>query len=139
MVGIILTGHGHFAEGLFSAVQLVAGPQEKLQVVNFVEGDSTAVLQQKLRDAAENLGDGELVFLTDIAGGSPFNQSVLLSNSLAQECRVFSGTNMPFLLQVLFDRQDSLAELESRWLAGEIRVEAFHARKKSHQVQAGGI
>ena len=139
MIGIILTGHGHFADGLFSAAQLVAGPQEQLRVVNFPEGDSTEDLQQKLRTAAEELGDRELVFLTDIAGGSPFNQSVLLSQALPQNCQVFSGTNMPFLLQVLFDREDELAVLEPRWLGGEIRVAAFRAKKKAQQVRGGGI
>ncbi len=139
MVGVILTGHGNFADGLFSAVQLVAGPQDKFRVVNFVEGDSTDVLQQKLQAAAAELGGTELVFLTDIAGGSPFNQSALLANTLVQECRVFSGTNMPFLLQVLFDRAEDLAALEARWLGGEIQVSAFHPKKKAQHVQEGGI
>ena len=35
MVGIVLTGHGRFAAGLKSALDLIAGPQEAFKVVNF--------------------------------------------------------------------------------------------------------
>ena len=35
MVGIIVTGHGRFASGLTSSIDLIAGPQEKYVAVNF--------------------------------------------------------------------------------------------------------
>ncbi|MGM9581197.1 MAG: PTS mannose/fructose/sorbose family IIA subunit [Anaerovibrio sp.] len=139
MTGIIVTGHGRFAEGLFSAVQLIAGPQDSFAAVNFLEGETGEGLQAKLRQAAEQLACEELVFCTDIAGGTPFNQSVLLSGQLNEKCLVFSGTNMPFLLQALFDREEALDELEGRWLSGPVQVVPYHAGKKVRHVQEGGI
>lgn len=139
MVGVIITGHGHFADGLFSAMGLIAGEQEKVKVVNFLDGDSLENLKNHLKQAAEALGGEKLVFLADIAGGSPYNQAVLLQKELPQACRVFSGTNMPFLLSVIFDREENLDELEKRWLSPEINVTAFHEKKKKVQAQAGGI
>lgn len=35
MLGIILTGHGHFATGLQSSIELIAGEQEKFIAINF--------------------------------------------------------------------------------------------------------
>ncbi|MGM9540577.1 PTS sugar transporter subunit IIA [Anaerovibrio sp.] len=143
MTGVIITGHGRFAEGILSAVQLIAGQQEKLAAVNFTEGMTGEGLQAELRQAAEAFGGDELVFCADIAGGTPFNQAVLLANELeggsGRRCLVFSGTNLPFVLQALFDREDALPELEKRWLEGPVQVTAYHSRKKVQNVQAGGI
>lgn len=40
MVGCILTGHGEFASGLGSAVEMIAGPQDNLTVVTFRESEA---------------------------------------------------------------------------------------------------
>lgn len=139
MIGVILTGHADFADGVASAVRLICGKQEKFAAVNFIEGDSGETLAAKLQKAVEELGCQEVVFCTDLPGGTPFNQSVLLSNRLSNECRVFTGTNMPFLLTILFDREDSLAECMARWQETEYKVTMFAHKKKEHQAQGGGI
>lgn len=139
MIGVILTGHADFADGVASAVRLICGEQEKFAAVNFIEGDSGETLAAKLQKAVEELGCQEVVFCTDLPGGTPFNQSVLLSNRLSNECRVFTGTNMPFLLTILFDREDSLAECMARWQETEYKVTMFAHKKKEHQAQGGGI
>ena len=143
MTGMIITGHGRFAEGILSAVGLIAGQQEKLAAVNFIEGMTGEGLQAELRQAAEALDGDELVFCADIAGGTPFNQAVLLAHELevrsGRRCRVFSGTNLPFVLQALFDREDALSELGQRWLEGPVQVAVYHRQRKAQNVQAGGI
>ena len=139
MIGVILTGHAGFADGVASAVKLIGGEQEKFAVVNFIEEDSGESLAGKLRQAVEELGCQEVVFCTDLPGGTPFNQTVLLSTKLSQECRVFTGTNLPFLLTILFDREDSLAECMTRWQETEYKVTMFANKKKEHSTQGGGI
>ena len=139
MIGVILTGHAGFADGVASAVKLIGGEQEKFAVVNFLEEDSGESLAGKLGQAMEELGCQEVVFCTDLPGGTPFNQSVLLSTKLSQECRVFTGTNLPFLLTILFDREDSLAECMTRWQETEYKVTMFANKKKEHSTQGGGI
>lgn len=139
MIGVILTGHAGFADGVASAVKLIGGDQEKFAVVNFLEEDSGESLAGKLQQAVEELGCQEIVFCTDLPGGTPFNQSVLLSTKLSQECRVFTGTNLPFLLTILFDREDSLAECMTRWQETEYKVTMFANKKKEHSTQGGGI
>ena len=124
---------------IINLLLLMNGRDALLAAVNFLEGETGEGLQAKLRQAAEQLACEELVFCTDIAGGTPFNQSVLLSSQLKGKCLVFSGTNMPFLLQALFDREDALDELEGRWLSGPVQVVPYHAGKKVRHVQEGGI
>ena len=41
MIGIIVTGHGRFSEGMFSSLTMIAGNTEALIGVNFLESEST--------------------------------------------------------------------------------------------------
>ena len=80
MVGFILTGHGQFAPGLASAIAMVAGDQPAFTVVPF-EGDQAASYGEDLRAAITAMReecDGVLVF-TDLLGGTPFNQSMMIA------------------------------------------------------------
>ena len=98
MVGIILTGHGQFADGLTSSVDLIAGHQKDYVVVNFEHEvdeltiDLNAAFHQ-LQDC-----DGIIVF-TDSQGGSPFKTAVELSVS-RKNVVVIAGT-MGFDLETL--------------------------------------
>ncbi len=40
MVGCIITGHGDFAQGLMSALEMIAGPQNATQAVIFHEDEA---------------------------------------------------------------------------------------------------
>ena len=104
MVGIIVTGHGNFASGLLSTVKLIAGEQEKLIGVDFLEENSTEVLSQNIEEAIRALGQDVVIF-SDLAGGSPFNQSVKLKMEMTDKnIEVVSGTNFPMILESLFTR-----------------------------------
>ena len=51
MTGLIITGHGQFASGLVSAVELLIGHQELLAAVDFKSGQSWDTLMEHLKDA----------------------------------------------------------------------------------------
>ncbi len=105
MIGIIVTGHGHFATGLVSALELLTGEPEALEAVDFEAGDDIGRLEEKLKAARESLGssDGILV-MTDLRGGSPFN----VASRMSMECpglEVLTGTNLGMLVEVYMSRQ----------------------------------
>ena len=98
MIGIILSGHGTFATGLMSSMELIAGKQESVVCVDFTINDSSETLQAKLENAVEVLKECEgILFLTDIAGGSPFRTCALIAKD---NMRVVAGTNLGMLLEV---------------------------------------
>ncbi|MGG7076414.1 PTS galactosamine/N-acetylgalactosamine transporter subunit IIA [Clostridium sardiniense] len=100
MVGIIVTGHGNFASGILSSLRLIAGEQEKLLGVDFTDDDSTESLEVKLQEAIQGLECDEVLVLSDLAGGSPFKVSVMLSQKLSNKnIRVISGTNLGMILE----------------------------------------
>ena len=79
MVGCILTGHGEFASGLGSAVEMIAGPQDNLTVVTFREseaGDYADRIAVAITDSVAKYGN--TVVYCDLMGGTPFNQAMLL-------------------------------------------------------------
>lgn len=51
---IVLVGHGHFATGIYSSLQLIAGNQENVEAIDFVEGMPADELKQKILLAISN-------------------------------------------------------------------------------------
>lgn len=97
MIGLIVTGHGHFGTGLTTSVELVAGPQENYVPVDF-DGQGTEKLEKDLNAAFETLKDcSGILVLSDLPGGSPMKTSVELSVAMPN-VRVIAGTNLPMLM-----------------------------------------
>lgn len=106
MIGIVVSGHIHFASGMESAVKAIAGEQEQMAFIDFIESMSTDELETQLRQAmkAVDSGDGVL-FLTDIPGGSPSNRaSAILMDS--DKVEQISGVNLPMIANAAFERED---------------------------------
>jgi PTS system N-acetylgalactosamine-specific IIA component len=108
MVGLIICGHGSFAAGLLSAVDLMSGEAARFTALDFPRGMSSEDLKDRIAGAAAkaNQGDGVVIF-TDIAGGSPFKQAALVAAE-NPSVRVIGGANMPLLLDAVFSQTAEL-------------------------------
>ncbi len=104
MVGIIVVGHGKFAEGLTSAVELIAGKQENYEVLDFTADITPTDLSANINAAMEKLDNevGTIVF-TDLMGGTPFKESVEASVT-HNNVRVIAGSNIAMLLEAALMR-----------------------------------
>ncbi len=104
MIGIIVTGHGNFASGLTSSVDLIAGPQSNYVAVDFVAEHTTEDLENNLKAAMDSLVDCDgILVLSDLPGGSPFKTAVVCGQSL-EKIEVVAGTNLPMLCEVAMAR-----------------------------------
>ena len=84
MIGLIVTGHGHFASGMTSSINLIAGAQENYIAVDF-DGEGTEKLENDLKEAIDKLSNCEgIIIFSDLAGGSPFKTAVLLTFDLSK-------------------------------------------------------
>ena len=99
MVGIIVVGHGEFAKGLTTAVELIAGKQDSYITLDFTSDITPAELGDNITKAIETLDNevGTLIF-TDLKGGTPFKESAEISISYSN-VRVLTGTNIAMLLE----------------------------------------
>lgn len=110
-MNIIVTGHGNFSSGMLSALQLIAGKQENVSNVDFLENDSTAQLSDKLKVEIDK-SDNEILILSDLLGGSPYKESVLLkASNTSKNIEVISGTNFPILLHAVLSDTENALEL----------------------------
>lgn len=92
MTGIVITGHGQYAQGVMSAIQLVAGVPEQVQVVNFTKGEGIEELKSHMIQAINALESDDVLLMTDILGGSPFNVAVqLLTEPMGKNLKVVAG------------------------------------------------
>ena len=118
MIGILIVSHGAFGESLIHSASHVLGkrPQLLRQIGVTVHDDPEAVLP-----VAEDLirfldqGDGVLV-LTDIYGATPAN----VACKLLRPGRIegIAGVNLPMLIRALNYRNEPLASVLEKALAG---------------------
>lgn len=104
MIGIVVVTHGDFADGIKSAVKLIAGPQEQFETVALREGDSIDGLKERIQAAITktDTGSGTLVFV-DMLGASPSNAAAYL---VTDRVEIVTGVNLPMILEILAVRGD---------------------------------
>lgn len=121
MLGIVVSGHLNFATGMQSAVEAIAGKQEQLVFVDFLESMSTDELEAQLLAAAREVDTGDgVLFLTDIYGGSPTNRAIniLLQNP---QVEVVCGANLSMIVNAALEREEfTLQELKDVLASGEM-------------------
>ncbi len=100
MIGLVVTGHGHFADGLHTSAKMIAGENDKVRYVNFEDGMGIEALAQLLSQAYDELSfcDG-IVVLSDLPGGSPFKTAVEVAMTHPdKKIEVLAGTNLPMIV-----------------------------------------
>jgi N-acetylgalactosamine PTS system EIIA component len=111
MIGFILTGHGHFAEGLSSAMEVVLGKQEWFINVNFPKEDTSFQLEEKMSEAINKLkGCENIIVFADLLSGSPFNAAIMKA-IVNDRIKVIYGVNFGMLIEAVINR-DAGMELD---------------------------
>ncbi len=127
MVGLIVTGHGNFASGMTSSIELIAGPQQDYVAVDF-DGNGTARLEADLKNAYEKLaGCNGIIVFSDLAGGSPFKTAAILGVPVPK-VRVLAGANLPMLCEIAMARtmiEDTDALVSTALSVGKDGIQEF--------------
>ncbi|ACD53060.1 UNVERIFIED_ORG: PTS fructose transporter subunit IIA [Clostridium botulinum] len=138
MIGLIIVGHGFFSEGILSSVKLIAGEQQEVIGVNFECGQGSDILKGNIENAIDNLNTDEVLILADLAGGSPFNVSVIISEKRKDKnIKVISGMNLPMVLEASLSRSNYTMEelVESVKNAGTIGIKEYKRNKIKETVE----
>lgn len=101
MIRLLLAGHGRFATGVLSGIEMIFGPQDDIETVEFVDGETKTELDAKMDTALERLeGAQGVLLLCDVLQGSPFQCAA--ERALRDErIRVVYGANVPMALEVV--------------------------------------
>ena len=118
-VKVIVVSHGRFSEGLVDSVQMLTGEQQDLVYYGLFPEENVTVLRDKLQAELDTTPDDmEVLFLSDVFHGSPFNTIV----DLMRDYTFFhlTGINLPLAVVVMMDRyMDMSAEEICRHLLKE--------------------
>lgn len=99
---VIVVSHGDMAKGICNSVQMLAGEQEDLLSFGLYPTEDREVLADKLRTVLDSVGEEEVLILSDLFHGTPFNVCVELSEHY--KFNHVTGINLPLLIEVVMDR-----------------------------------
>lgn len=99
MVGMIVLGHDHFADGISGSLEMLIGKVEHYEKINYLQEDSLEDLSAKLEQALKSLADcSSFLLYTDITGGTPFNTAIRLKMQSGMAMEVIGGANVAAVL-----------------------------------------
>ena len=102
MVGIILASHGEFANGI---LQIIFGTQPNVKAVTLQPSEGPDDIRAKMEEAITTFENPEQVlFMVDLWGGTPFNQTSGLINGHEDTWAVVTGLNLPMLIEAFASR-----------------------------------
>ena len=108
MIGIVVTGHGYFADGITSSMELIIGAQSDYQKVNFPQATDPETLGKDLHEALNKLSSCERVIICcDLFHGTPFNQAMMLALTV-EYVDVIYGINVGMLMELLMNRMQNM-------------------------------
>lgn len=103
-IRIVIASHGKMASGMLDTVQMLLGEQTNIVAYCLEPTEDVANFTEKLKAEVEKYGSDQLLFLTELVHGSPFNCVV----SLTRDYDIYhvSGVNMAMLLEAALARNE---------------------------------
>lgn len=107
MIKLVMVGHGNFASGIMTSLNLIAGPQENIEVIDFTSDMSSDDVKKRILSSIENVET--VLVLCDLLGGTPFKvASVIMSEHSEKRMNVIAGLNLSMMLEATFLRLENL-------------------------------
>lgn len=123
MVGIVLASHGELAAGVRQTSSMVFGDQENVAVVSLDPSMGPDDFRANLEKAVATLEDQEQVlFLVDLWGGTPFNQTTAFAKG-HDTWAIVTGLSLPMVIEAFsarFDPSKTAHEIAAH-IVGEAR------------------
>src|SRR5690349_15929553 len=95
----LIAGHGRFASGLKSALDIITGETDRIWAIDAYTDENKSIDDDIRRIVAELKKDDDLIVFTDLMGGSITNQVV--RNIDLDRIHVLAGTNFPLLIDLV--------------------------------------
>lgn len=112
MVEVIVVSHGNYASALVESSQLIMGELKQVYPFGFSLGENVENLrgqvERKIVEIREEHPDHEIMILTDMKSGSPFNAVALLMQDYSFVH--IAGVNLPVFLEIMGTREFQSAQ-----------------------------
>ena len=122
---VVLVSHGEQSNGMLNTVQMLLGPQKNIVAHSLYPAQSITDLAETLKEEIAQYGSENIIFMTELMHGSPFNTVI----SLMREHEVFhvTGMNLAMLMAALMERNDENATADSICEAAVAAAEGSYA------------
>ncbi|OJG14119.1 hypothetical protein RU95_GL004203 [Enterococcus avium] len=104
--------HGEFCNGILDSYQMIAGENKNIVAVSLTDAGIQDFVE-RLTDQLAKFASDEVLILTDIKGGTPYNEAYKYYLSNDKRVRVVAGMNLPMVIELgLSLSNSSLTALE---------------------------
>jgi PTS system mannose-specific IIA component len=99
MIGVVVVTHGQLANELVNAAEMIVGDLPQFTAVSIGWHDDVNDAREDIAQAIERVGgDGGVLLLTDMFGGTPSNLGMTFLQ--ADRLEVITGVNLPMLIKL---------------------------------------
>lgn len=116
MPGLLILAHAPLATSLLRVAAHVYPAEGRLEALDVSPLDSPDQVEASARALLARMGESQALILTDVYGATPCNVALRLADGA--QVRVVAGVNVPMLWRVLCYRDEPLAKLVERAVAG---------------------
>jgi mannose PTS system EIIA component len=99
MIGVVVVTHGQLAVELVNAAEMIVGDLPQFTAVSIGWHDDVNDAREDIAQAVERVrGDGGVLLLTDMFGGTPSNLGMTFLAT--DQLEVITGVNLPMLIKL---------------------------------------
>lgn len=98
---LVFVGHGTYATSIKTSIEMIVGEVNHIHFIDFEISDTQDLLTQKLTTTLDSLKDENVLIVTDIVGGAPFQIAAMMVMD-KPHINVIGGANLSGILEVLF-------------------------------------
>jgi PTS system mannose-specific IIA component len=127
MITTLIVTHGRMAQELLDAAQMIVGEMPRFVAVSLDWDNSVEEVTAKTRRALDTVDPAdEVLILTDMYGGTPFN--VAASFFQPGRVEVVTGVNLPMVVRLGCPRSDEMTVAElADWIQEKSRASICRA------------
>jgi PTS system mannose-specific IIA component len=114
MIGALVVSHGHLAQELVAAAEMIVGEISHIQAVSIGWHDDVNEARREIEKRLSEVDQGAgVLILTDMFGGTPSN--IAFAFHEPGKVDVITGVNLPMIIKIAGQKeQDTLEALANR-------------------------
>lgn len=122
---LLLISHGKFCHGVKESYEMIAGENKDIYSLD-LDNQGIGVFSEKLNKLLDELTkEDEVLVLTDIQGGTPYNEAYRYKLSNSGKIEIVSGMNLPMIIEVGMSLSTGLSNIDLATMAEDVGKEAI--------------
>ena len=114
MAEIIVIGHGGYADGIRTNLEMVVGVPENMHFLNFALGQERTELEDNLDKMLEQMKNEEVLFCCDLPGATPFQVSAIRTAANPEKYQTVVGINQMAYMEMAMEGTGTAKDLAFR-------------------------